>query len=226
LFRKNDYLKKLKNHKVKKMQRSKIIKVSVLGLVLGLILMGFVIGVNASNRRATVKHRPLRHYVKNNPNVFYYWIGPFPTYDYVLELAEGAFPLGGDIPPQLGTYSGSIEERKLPDGRAEITVYLSAQGIHFWIWDFIDGDLVMEGLVDWYYEVERIIIDRPGAEIPNLFDLDYPDENPYIAGSGTGYGIFTEDADGFTPGAEGMFHLFQHGEGYDWPYEILDLSEL
>ena len=205
------------------MKRSKIVKLSVLVLVVGFVFMGFVIGVTAANRRKTVKYRPLSHYVKNNPSVFYWWVGPFPTYDYVLDM------YGDGSSPPLGTYGGSIEERELPDGRAEITVYLSAHDVPFWIVGLMDGTLVMEGLIEWYFEVEKFIIERPGAEIPCILDIPYPDDFLIITGCGEGHGIFTESASdfGFTPGGEGMFYLFEYADEFgNWPYEILDVCEL
>jgi hypothetical protein len=204
------------------MKRSKAVKLSVV-LVLGFVFLGCVLSVNAWDRK-TVKYRPLSHYVKNNPNVFYWWYGPAPNYEYRLDLSD--FLFGEGNPPPLGTYSGFIEERKLPDGRAEITVFLTLHDAPFWIWDWREGNLVMEGLIDWYFGVEKFIIERPGAEIPCILDIPYPDDYLVIYGSGTGHGIFTEFATGFTPGAEGMFYMFQYGEGFYWPYEILDLYEL
>ena len=185
------------------MKRTKTIKLSVLALVIGLIFMGLIFSVTAANRRSTVKYRPLSHYTKNNPSVFYFWIGPYDTYHLRLDLSD--FLFGEGNPPPKDNYDGYIEERELPDGRAEVSIYLQLHDAPFWIWSPpFGGELVMEGNIDWYYGVERFIIDRPGAEIPNILTID---DYLLIAGSGTGYGTFTESAAdlGFEPGAEGMF---------------------
>ncbi len=209
------------------MKRSTLLKISI-PLVISFVFLGCVFGVNAMSQRATVKYRPLSHYLKNNPSVFYWWYGPYPNYEYRLDLAN-FLPFGEGTPPPRGTYDGYIEEEEMPDGRAEITVYLTLHDAPFWLRSSSEPDkLVMEGMVDWYFEVERFIIEKPGAEIPFILDIPYPDDYLLIAGSGTGYGIFTEFAEdfGFTPGVEGMFYLFQYGEGFYWPYEMLDVYEL
>jgi hypothetical protein len=214
------------------MKRTKTIKLSVLALVVGLIFMGFIFSVSAANRRSTVKYRPLSHYTKNNPCVFYSWFGPSPSYHLRLDLSDwfsGGFEPGEGNPPPKGTYDGYIEERELPDGRAEISIYLQLHDAPFWVWSppFEDNELVMEGMIDWYYGVERFIINRPGAEIPNI--LTVPDYL-VIAGSGTGYGTFTESAValGFESGEEGKLYVFQYGDMQtgEWLYEILDLYQL
>jgi hypothetical protein len=210
------------------MKRSNLVKFSVL-LVVALVFLSCVSSVNAKGHKEKVKYRPLRHYTKNNPSVFYWWYGPSPTYEYRLDLAN-YLPLGEGTPPPKGTYDGYIEERELPDGRAEITVYLTLHDAPFWLWNWMEGNLVLEGMIDFYFEIEKFIIERPGAEIPFILDILYPDNWLVIFGSGSGHGIFTEFADGFTQGAEGMFSLFQYcyvEDGIDyWPYEILNVHEL
>jgi hypothetical protein len=209
------------------MKRSKAVKLS-LALVIAFVFLGCVFYANAWSRRTTVKYRPLSHYMKNNPSVFYWWYGPAPNYEYRLDLAE-FLPFGEGTPPPKGTYDGYIEERELPDGRAEITVYLHLHDAPFWLKSSSDPDkLIMQGMIDWYFGVEKFIIQRPGAEIPFILEIPYPDDYLSIYGSGMGHGIFTSFAEdfGFTPGTEGTFYLFQYGEGFYWPYEILDVYEL
>ena len=213
------------------MKRSKTIKLSVLALVIALIFTGFIFSVTATSRRSTLKYRPLSHYTKNNPSVFYFWIGPSPTYHLRLDLSD--FFFGEGNPPPKDTYDGYIEERELPDGRAEISIYLELHDAPFWVWSPPLGEeakLVMEGKIDWYYGVERFILDRPGAEIPNILTIE---DYLLVAGSGTGYGTFTESAAdlGFEPDTEGKLYVFQYGDisnGWpgEWPYEILDLYQL
>ena len=209
-----------------KMKRSKLVAVSIFFLI-AIVFLSSIVNANACCHRRRVTYRPLSDYTENNPSVFYWWIGPSPTYDYFLDL------MGDGNPPPDGTYNGFIKERELPDGRAEVTVYLTAFGIPFWLWDFWEGNLVMEGIMLWYFEIEKFIIERPGAVIPNIFfDVVYPDDVLIISGCGMGYGTFTEFAEGFgyTPGAKGMFFMHQYcyvEDGIDyWPYEILNIKEL
>ena len=209
------------------MKRTKLVKFSVV-LVIALFFLSCVSTVNAWGRQGTVRYRPLSDWTKNNPSVFYWWIGPCPTYQYRLDLAEYS-PFGEGTPPPKGTYCGYIKERDLPGGRAEITVYLTLHDAPFWIWNWMEGNLVLEGMIDWYFEIEKFIIERPGAELPFILDIDYPNDWLAMSGCGSGHGIFTEFADEFTQGAEGAFFMFQycyvkHGVDY-WPYELLNLYE-
>ncbi|MFX0043267.1 MAG: hypothetical protein ACFE8L_10165 [Candidatus Hodarchaeota archaeon] len=207
------------------MKRSKLIKISMLLFVV-LVFLSCVANANACGRRGKVRYRPLSDYTEKNPSVFYWWVGPAPTYDFILDL------MGDGNPPPEGTYNGFIKERELPDGRAEVTVYLFAHGIPFWLWIRGQGKLAMEGIMLWYFEIEKFIIEAPGAEIPNILDVAYPDDWLVISGLGMGYGTFTDDAEvfGYTPGAKGMFFMYQYcyvEDGIDyWPYEIHEMWEL
>ncbi|UCC19284.1 MAG: hypothetical protein JSV62_14455 [Promethearchaeota archaeon] len=207
------------------MNRSRLVKVSIL-LMVAIVFLGCVASANAFGQRPKVRYRPLSDYTKNNPSVFYWWVGPAPTYDFILDL------MGDGNPPSEGTYNGFIKERELPDGRAEVTVYLTAHGIPFWLWVRGEGNLAMEGKMLWYFEIEKFIIEEPGAEIPSILTIPYPDDWLVISGCGMGHGTFTEFAEdfGYTPGADGMFFMFQYcyvedGIAY-WPYEIHDMWEL
>jgi hypothetical protein len=212
------------------MNRSKLIKVSLFFLVT-IVFLSCAVNANAWGHRRRVTYRPLSDYTKNNPSVFYWWYGPAPNYEYRLDLAN-YLPFGEGTPPPRGTYWGYIKERKLPDGRAEVTVYLTLHGAPFSLWDWREGNLVMEGKICWYWEIEKFIIEKPGADIPFLLDVVYPDDYLVISGCGMGYGIFTEFAEGFgyTPGEKGMFFMYQYcyiEDGIDyWTHEIHEMWEL
>jgi hypothetical protein len=210
------------------MNRSKLVKVSIL-FVVAIVFVSCIVNVNACGHRRKVTYRPLSDWTESNPSIFYWWIGPSPTYEYRLDLAN-YLPFGEGTPPPKGTYGGYIKERKLPDGRAEVTVYLTLHGAPFQIWNWMEGNLVLEGRIDFYFEIEKFIIEEPGADLPFILDIVYPDDWIMMSGCGWGHGIFTEFAEGFNAGAKGMFFMYQYcyvEDGIDyWPYEILDLYEL
>jgi hypothetical protein len=216
----------MKKYKMEmKMKRSKLVAVSIFFLI-AIVFLSSVANANACCHRRRVTYRPLSDYTENNPSVFYWWVGPAPTYDFVLDL------MGDGNPPSKGFYTGFIKERELSDGRAEITAYLTAFGIPFWLWNSSGTELVMEGIMLWYFEIEKFIIEKPGAEIPCILDLPFPSSWLVISGCGMGYGTFTEFAEGFgyTPGAKGMFFMNQYAYVENdilyWPNEIHEMWEL
>ncbi|NHJ25413.1 MAG: hypothetical protein EAX89_12600 [Candidatus Lokiarchaeota archaeon] len=181
--------------------------------------------VSAASDKSKVTFRPLSDWETNNPSIFYTWGGWPPGRDtpvYRILLAD--FFSGS--PPPIGTYDGYIKERKLSDGRALVTVYLSLKDAPFWLilaLDFPDppafpdpSKYILENakMIE-YREVVEFFIPFPGAPIPNLFDIAFEDYT-FMSGVGHGIGVFTDYAEsvGFTSGEEGMMTINQRGLVY------------
>ncbi|MFW9784578.1 MAG: hypothetical protein ACFFFB_20020 [Candidatus Heimdallarchaeota archaeon] len=200
------------------MKRYKLMKFSLL-LVIALTFLGFVSMVSAASDKSRVTFRPLSDWEANNPSIFYGWGGWPPGTDtpvYRIFLAD----FFSGTPPPIDTYDGYIKERKLSDGRALVTVYLSLKDAPFWLsvvpdfpfpWDSSTHIFENAKIIE-YREVVEFFIPFPGAPIPNLFDIPLVDYT-YMSAVGHGTGIFTAYAEGFgfTAGEEGMMTINQRG---------------
>ncbi|MFX1309411.1 MAG: hypothetical protein ACFE8C_06905 [Promethearchaeota archaeon] len=211
------------------MKRSKLLKISI-PLVIAIFFLSWTSTVYAVSNNLKWSFRPLSDWEANNPSIFYTWSNP----SYGIWLADW---LNG-IPPPPGTYGGYIKERQLPDGRAEVTVYLTLHNTPLYgLWDlnkyspFMGNEYSMfeEGsTIFLYLEVNKFIIPYPGAPIPSLFEIAYPEDWISTFGCGWGSGIFSEYAEGFPQGELGTIFIFQYGyvteEGeFVWPHEIINI---
>ncbi|MFW9896639.1 MAG: hypothetical protein ACFFD7_12610 [Candidatus Thorarchaeota archaeon] len=196
------------------MKRSIIPKISI-PLIIAIVFFSCTSIVYAASDNSKITFRPLSDWKENNPSIFYGWRGSPSGQEsplYQIDMAEW----WTGTPPPKGTWDGYIKERELSDGRAQVTVYLSLHNAPFWL--IIDGTPILDQIfeegrtLEIYHEVNKFIIESPGAIIPNLFDIDLLD---FICsfGSGWGSGMFTEYAEayGFTPGAIGIVNINQRG---------------
>ena len=229
------------------MKRSKLLKISI-PLVIAIIFLSCTSTVYAASNKSKVNFRPLSEWEEANPSVFYYWFGWPPGVDtpcYALSLAD--YETG--TPPPKGTYDGYIKERKVSDQRALVTVYLTLKNAPFWLTiDDPDSDpldpskqIFENAKIIEYHEVECFYIAYPGATIPNIFEIAFPDIVSF-SGVGHGTGIFTHYAEselGFTSGEEGMMTMnqralihpafqndFKGALGDCFPVEIINVHEV
>jgi hypothetical protein len=221
------------------MKRSKLLSV-LIPLIVGIFILSFASTVYAKNDTSKVTTYPLDPYwTTNNPSVFYWWAGPEPGGEqwYIIFF-------GGASPDE---YDGYIKERVLPDGRAEITVYLTYQDyvipyfetLPGWIPIFEPGSLTMSGK-----DVLKFIIDEPidePADVPFLLFLE-PKDIVFQSITANGFGIFSDDAEpfGFKPGATGKVTVVQRNlyppnpppqltdpYGYGmWPVTFINVQEV
>jgi hypothetical protein len=202
------------------MRRSTLLKISILLVIAIVFLSCSSLGYAASDK-SRVTLRPLEEWAETNPSIFYGWGGRSPgtdTPNYLIALADT--DTNGGIPPPEGTYDGYIKERKLSDGRALVTVYLSLEDAPFWLVvgvypdDPLDSSkqIFENAKIINYREVNEFVIPFPGAPIPNIGDIAYTDW-VLSEGNGQGRGIFTAWAAnfGFTPGEQGMMTINQRG---------------
>ncbi|MFX0040363.1 MAG: hypothetical protein ACFFCY_12430 [Promethearchaeota archaeon] len=201
------------------MKRSTLLKISI-PLVIAIVFLSCASTVYAASDNSRVTFRPLSDWEANNPSIFYTWGGWPPGADtpaYRILLAD--FFTG--TPPPEGTYDGYIKERKLSDGRALVTVYLSLEGAPFWLFlvpDFPDPSnpsiqLFENAKIIKYREVIEFFIPFPGAPIPSIWEIDLFDYT-FMSGVGHGIGIFTDYAEEkleFTSGEKGMMTINQRG---------------
>jgi hypothetical protein len=230
------------------MKRYKFMKLSLF-LVLTLTFLAFVSMISAVSDKSKVTFRPLSDWEATNPSIFYTWGGWPPGTDtpaFRILLAD----FFSDTPPPEGTYDGYIKERKLSDGRALVTVYLSLKDAPFWLclapgfpnpsdpstYIFENSKMIE------YREVVEFYIPFPGALIPNLWEISW-ENYTFMSAVGHGTGIFTDYAEsigiGFSSGEKGMMTINQRGlvhasfqNGYkgalrdSFPAEIINVHQI
>jgi hypothetical protein len=210
------------------MNRVKLKTKICLTLVIGLVFLSLASSVAAWSPQMGTTYRPISDWVKKNPVVIY---GCTTNWDL---LPDGYIlrPVIND-PSQ---YSGYITEKVLDDGRAELTVFIFAEGCPirlFGLQDAFNG-IWKDIMVDTSFycvDVVKFILPKPGMKIPNYWDI-YDGkkaelESGYLIGFGCG--TFTDYAEtfGFTSGDSGsvflyMDYYFDDDGNEIWPHEIIE----
>jgi len=241
------------------MKRSTLIKF-LIPLTLGILFFSFTSTAHAA--RDTITFRPLSHWTFWNPGVIYGWSGHEPGLGHEPDFGPGWYgiffsfwwndPPFSPLYPEPSWYDGYIQERELPDGRAEITIYIDFHDWvirygrafpdphPYWAWyqmNIFNEDLTMSGRA-----ITKFILPSPNEWYPHLPNFWYMlafevGEIVSISITATGFGTFSDYAvtKGFTPGATAKVTLVQGNlcnppvadpiDGM-WPVEIISIKEM
>ena len=203
------------------MKRTKIILVAALGICM-LSFMPTVLG------KADV--RPIEDFTATNDYVAA-WLDPESN---LILFPHGAFvtPYGMEVIADC-TYSGSVLERDLKDGRIMYKITLHVKGAYMLVGDYQINPYVFEGEMDYTMTATIIVYGEFGDPVPNLHAIWFgaiPGEAPFSHITGKGTGTFNVDAFGFTAGDTAKVKINQVGitkpEGHPfypgiWPVELV-----